>query len=326
MHTLSLMVNEPDRPLVSVIVPVRNGAEDDRALLACLERPTLPRREFEIVIGDDGSSDGGTDGIETPDGHVTVVRGDAVNAYRARNRAVAAAHGQILAFTDADCRPVERWLEAGLEALGSADLVAGRIRFQIPPGAGVWSLLDAETTKDHKRLVKLGVAETANLFVKRKLFDRVGTFDEAQPGYGDYEFVERCVQQGAVLAFSASAIVTHPVRVGARSFLRNVWNMNSSYGAFESRASRVPEGLWLRSLVPVVQVVRSRRRSERSLTLDARWLAENGVRPTALTRLKALPVTYLLLPYVGSAAQLAGWWKGRRSRSTRAPAAPGQNP
>ena len=76
-------------PDVSVIVPVRDGAEDIRALLECLDRQTLARDRFEIVIGDDGSTDGGTDGIATADGHVRVAAGPPQNSYATRNRAVA---------------------------------------------------------------------------------------------------------------------------------------------------------------------------------------------------------------------------------------------
>jgi glycosyltransferase involved in cell wall biosynthesis len=301
-------------PQVSVIVPVRNGADDLREFLRCLERQTLPADAFEVVIGDDGSTDGGTDGVATDDGRVRVVSGPPRNAYAARNRAVAASSGPILAFVDADCRPDPGWLAGGLAALETADVVAGRIRFDIPPTASVWSLLDAETTKDHERQVQLGVAETANLFVSRELFDRVGGFDDAQPGYGDFEFVARCVAHDGKLVFAADALVSHPVRTSARSFLRNVWSMNSSYAAFESRAGRLPEGLWLRSWVPIVQTLRSRLRIGMSVRLDRKWLGENGVAPALSQDLKAMPINYLLLPYLRSFAQVEGWLKGRRER------------
>jgi glycosyltransferase involved in cell wall biosynthesis len=307
-------------PLVSVIVPVRNAGADLATLRECLSRQT--EQSFELVIGDDGSDDGSTDALsQNDDPNVRVVRGPPVNAYAARNRAVAASRAPVLAFCDADCRPDPEWLEHGLAALESADVVAGRIRFDIPADAGIWSLLDAETTKDHLRQVEVGTAETANLFLRRELFDRVGPFDADQPGYGDFEFVLRCVSQGARLAFAADAAVTHPVRTSARSFLRNVWSMNSSYAAFESRAGRLPEGLRLREWVPVVQTVRARRRFGMSVGLDRRWLGESGFRPTIGQDLRSLPLTYVFLPYFRSAAQVAGWRQGRRERRTRQGAA-----
>lgn len=298
-----------------MIVPVRNAANDLPALLTCLDRQTIARSRFEIVVGDDGSTDGCAEAVATEDGHIRVAAGPPVNAYAARNRAIAASTSPILAFCDADCRPDPRWLERGLAALPLADVVAGRIRFDIPAGASVWSLIDAESTKDHARQVEVGTAETANLFVRRELAERVGLFDAGQPGYGDFAFVLGCVAAGGKLAYAEDAVVTHPVRTSPRSFLRNVWSMNGSYAAFEARAGRVPEGLRLREWVPVVQTLRSRRRFGMSFGLDRRWLGENGYRPTLRDDLRAVPLIYLLLPYLRVLAQTAGWWKERRRRT-----------
>jgi glycosyltransferase involved in cell wall biosynthesis len=304
-----------------VIVPARNAGADLAALLECLSRQT--EQSFELVIGDDGSDDGSIETLaQVDDPKVRITRGTAVNAYAARNRAVAESRGVTLAFCDADCRPAPDWIERGLAALGSADVIAGRIRFDIPEDAGIWSLLDAETTKDHLRQVQVGTAETANLFLQRELLDRVGPFDAEQPGYGDFEFVLRCVSHGAKLVFAEDVVVTHPVRKDARSFLRNVWSMNSSYAAFESRAGRLPEGLKLREWIPIVQTVRARRRFGMSLGLDRRWLGESGFRPTIGHDLRALPLTYLFLPYVRSLAQLSGWRQGKHERSAKQPSAP----
>ena len=296
-------------------MPVRNSAGDLAALLDCLEEQTVPREQFEIVVADDGSTDGGIADVASSDGHIRVVQGPPVNAYAARNRAVAASSGPVLAFCDADCRPEPRWLERGLAALEQADVVAGRIKMRIPRDPSVWSLLDAETTKDHARQVAVGNAETANLFLHRALYDQVGPFDAAQPGYGDFEFVLRCVSNGATLAYADDAVVTHPVRVSARAFLRNVWNMNHSYAAFETRSGRLPGGVRLREWIPVLQTVRARRRFGMSIRLDRRWMGENGYRPRLADDLRALPLTYFFLPYFCSVAQAVGLISEKRRRA-----------
>jgi glycosyltransferase involved in cell wall biosynthesis len=309
-----LVGHEQPNPTVSVIVPVRNGAADLAALVPCLERQTLPREQFEVVIGDDGSSDGGAEAVATLDGRVRVAAGPPQNSYAARNRAVAASTAPVLAFCDADCRPEPEWLEQGLRALGETDILAGRIRYDVPTNRSVWTLVDMDGAKDHEHQVRVGIAETANLFLRRELYDRVGGFEGEISEYGDYDFVERCVAAGALLTYGPDAVVWHPARTSGRALLRALWKYNRGYAVHAARSGDVPEGVKLRSWVPVVQTFRSRRRFGRSIGPDRRWLRLNGVEPTFRETLASLAVMYLLVPYLGSAAQVRGWLEGRRLR------------
>ena len=299
-----------------MIVPVRNGAADIAALLECLARQTLARDLFELVIGDDGSTDGGTDDVATADGHVRVAAGPPSNSYAARNRAVSHSTAPVLAFCDADCRPEPEWLERGLAALEHTDIAAGRIRFDVPARRTAWSLVDMDGAKDHEHQVRVGVAETANLFLRRELFDRAGGFEDEIPEYGDYEFVERCITPGADLTYAAEAIVSHPVRTSGRVLVRALWKYNRGYAVHAARAGVTPEGLKIRSLVPFVQTFRARRRWGRSIGPDRRWLRSNGVEAGIGETLVATAIMYIVLPYLGSAAQLMGWRDGRDQRSS----------
>jgi glycosyltransferase involved in cell wall biosynthesis len=297
-----------------VIVPVRNGREDVRALVEKLEAQTLPREQFELVIGDDGSTDGTCDGLEASADWIRVAAGRPLNSYAARNRAVRASAGSILAFCDADCRPEPEWLERGLRALESADVVAGRIRFTLPERRTVWTLIDMDGSKNHELIVKQGLAETANLFVRRELFDRVGGFEDEVPEYGDFDFVERTVAAGARLVYDEGPVVWHPTRNQGRPFLRATWIYNRGYAEREGREGRLPEGLKLRSWVPLVQPLRARLRWGRSVGPDRSWLETNGIRPRRAETIKALPIMYLLIPYLRGFAQLSGWRAGKRLR------------
>jgi GT2 family glycosyltransferase len=308
------VTNDLSHLRVSVITPVRNGAADIAALLECLERQTLPRERWEIVIGDDGSTDRGTDGVATEDGHVRVSPGAPTNSYATRARAVSVSRGPVLAFCDADCRPEPDWLERGLARLEQTDVVLGRFRFSVSEPRTVWTLIDMDGTKDHGHQVRVGVGETANLFIRREDYDRVGGLDGSIAEYGDFEFVERCVANGLELAFGSDAVVWHPTRTSGKSLLRALWKYNRGYAVHEGRAGGVPDAVKVRSWVPVVQTYRSRRRWGVPAGLNRRWLGEHGVDPTVRESLLALPILYLVVPYLRSTAQLAGWRDGRRLR------------
>jgi len=308
----------PDTPAVSVIVPVRDGGQELSKLVERLAAQTLPRSRFEVIIADDGSTDGAAATLSGGDGWLTVSPGPPRNPYVARNRAAAIARGGVLAFSDADCVPEPDWLERGLAALEHADIVAGMVRFIPPENRTAWALLDIDTFLDQELTVRAGGAVTANLFVARERFDRLGGFDDTLANGGDQEFVRRAVAAGARLAFSPESAVWHPARATAGEFLAKVWRVHRRHAARESRAGRRPAKLTPRALVPAVQQVRSRRRSGRALGLDRRRLGDSGLRPTVWDNVRALPLMYLLVPYFTTAAQALGWLEGRRQRRARA--------
>jgi glycosyltransferase involved in cell wall biosynthesis len=304
-------------PRVSVIVPVRDGVRDIEELLECLDRQSLAREKFEVVIGDDGSADGTIVPFEAPDGHVRVAVGPPRNSYAARNRAVSASRAPVLAFCDSDCRPEPNWLEQGILALTETAIAAGRIRFDVPEERTAWTLVDMDGAKDHEHQVRVGIAETANLFLRRELFDAVGGFEDEVPEYGDYDFVERCLAAGASIAYAPDAVVWHPARTSGRVLLRALWKYNHGYAMREGREGRIPDGVRLRAWVPFVQTFRARRRWGRSFGPDRRWMRANGVEPTSGETVKAVLIMYVVAPYLCNVAQLRGWLAGRRLASAR---------
>ena len=311
--------------LASVIVPVRNGGSGLAELVEALAAQTLARDRFEVLVADDGSTDGATEGLGTGDGWLRVLHGAPLNSYAARNRAAAEASAPMFAFCDVDSRPEPQWLEAGLGALAEADLVAGLIRFSVPERPTVWALLDIDMFLDQERAVQSGRGVTANLFVRRDAFERVGAFDDTLPNTGDYDLVARCVAGGTRLVFCSQAVVWHPTRDSARTLLRKVWAVNHRYAAREGRHGRRPHGLELRSWVPLVQPLRARRRFGRSIRPDRKRVAESGLKPRLRDDLKALPLMYVLMPYFAGLAQLVGWWEGRRSRPRAWKSPPGSS-
>src|SRR4051794_20497634 len=115
--------------LVSVIVPVRNGAAVLGQQLAALERQGY-RGRWEVVVADNGSSDGTAAVVaewtgRLPMRRVAADRRRGINV--ARNVGVNAANGDLLAFCDADDQVAPGWLEALVETARGADLVGGRL-------------------------------------------------------------------------------------------------------------------------------------------------------------------------------------------------------
>jgi glycosyltransferase involved in cell wall biosynthesis len=195
------------RPLVSVIVPARNASATIARTLAALRNQSL-EGGFEIVVVDDGSSDE-TVAIATQAG-ARVIQQTGQGPGQARNRGAATARGAALAFTDADCFPETDWLAEGVRALDQLDLAQGRV---VP---------DASAPRgpfDHTIWVvgESGLYETANLFVRRELFEQLGGFEdwldvEIGKRLGeDVWFGWRARRAGARTGFASRALVQHAV-------------------------------------------------------------------------------------------------------------------
>jgi glycosyltransferase involved in cell wall biosynthesis len=220
--------------LVSVVVPARDaGATIGRTLEALaaqeLEGP------YEVIVVDDDSSDGTAAIAVSARGPVRLVAPGKVGAAGARNRGVAEAGAAAIAFTDADCFPEPGWLRAGLAALEEADLVQGRVEPERPPGP-----FDRTVWVEGER----GLYETANLFVGRDLFERLGGFEDWLDTSGskllaeDVWFGWRARRAGARTAFADDALVRHAVfERSAAGFVRERLRLRW----FPAIARKVPE-------------------------------------------------------------------------------------
>ena len=167
-------------PRVSIVVPVRNGGRLLERCLRSVLAQDYPRDRLEILVVDNGSTDGSVDTI-TGLG-LSPLRESRPGAAHARNRGVAAATGDIVAFTDADCEVEPSWVGRLVEALGEADAVTGHIepfptrgRFARARGALHEMFLRECMRLDREN--RLDRLDSANAAVWRRVFDEVGGFN-----------------------------------------------------------------------------------------------------------------------------------------------------
>jgi GT2 family glycosyltransferase len=221
---------------ISVIIPARDATATLPDVLAGVaEQRSVDR--FEVVVVDDGSVDG-TGELAAASAVVDrVVRQEGIGPGRARNAGAAAARGQLLAFLDADCRPTPDWLHAGVAALDRADLVLGETRPRPDQASGPFD----------RTLSVVGCSplfESANLFVRRELFERLGGFESwLGPRRGkelgeDVWFGWRARRAGARISACSQARANHAVEPrGALSFAAERWRLRF----FPAMVKRIPE-------------------------------------------------------------------------------------
>ena len=206
------MQNEASSPKVSIIVPASGLGADLSQLIDSLLGLAYPPERREIIVVDNGLSRDAVAGLAQLPVRI-VEEHDARSAGLARNAGVRAATGEIFAFVDSDCIVDTAWLQEGVRFLQeeNADMVAGRIVFRFSSRRTAAEIFDSLVHMQNESLVKLrGLAVTANLFVRRHVFDNFGGF----PAYvgEDFAWTRSVVERGARLAYSERAIVTHPTR------------------------------------------------------------------------------------------------------------------
>ncbi len=195
-------------PKLSVVVPTHDRPDLLARLLGALASQTVGSATFETVVVDDGS--------RTPVGDLSRLRSE-VRVLRhehsrgpaaARNTGWQAAQGDLIAFTDDDCRPSPRWLEALLEAWNGeeARIVQGRTE---PDQQGEAHPLG----RTMEISGPTGLYETCNIAYPRRLLEGTGGFDERfRRACGeDVDLGMRASRAGAELAFAPKALVHHAV-------------------------------------------------------------------------------------------------------------------
>ncbi len=99
---------------ISVIIPARNEEENIGGLLKALQQQTYPKNLFEIIVVDDHSADKTAAIVSQFTGvQLITLNDDAINSYKKKaiEKGIAAASGELIVTTDADCIPPTGWLQ-----------------------------------------------------------------------------------------------------------------------------------------------------------------------------------------------------------------------
>jgi GT2 family glycosyltransferase len=219
----------------SVIVCTRNGrSRIGKCLDACFR---MQAANTEIIVVDDGSTDGTADFVAARFPKVNLLRLEPGGLSAARNAGAAIATGRVLAFTDDDCEPDMEWVarlrlafaanDGRFAAMGGPNLPPpptnlAQAVVASAPGAPSHVMLD-DTEAEH--------LPGCNLAVTREAFDAIGGFDAQFHTAGDdVDFCWRLRDAGFRIGFAAGAFVWHLRRPTVGAFLRQ----QAGYGRAEA--------------------------------------------------------------------------------------------
>lgn len=179
--------------LVSVVIPCYNHAHYLGHAIESVLAQT--HRHFEIVVVDDGSTDG-TAEVAARYAEVRVVRQCNAGLSTARNAGLAASRGEYVVFLDADDRLLPDALQAGLNSLflhPEAAFVSGHFRYINADGSlrKQQPQLPLESPPYEGMLRGNYITMHATVMYRRAIFDEVGGFDPALRSCEDYDLYLR---------------------------------------------------------------------------------------------------------------------------------------
>ncbi len=226
-------------PLVSVVIPTFNDREHLAACLESVLRQDCPSCTMEILVVDDGSTDGTAAMVRQRFPGVRVLERSNEGAELARNAGVDAARGELIAFIDSDCVAMPGWLQTLIDRLrGKPELVLGG---RILHSGDFWQRLTGIADFGEYqglRPRKAATLPSCNMGLHRSLF-LTQRFDPRFRPNADTLFAEGLRRRGATLLYDPELLVLHTPPAGPGDF----FSRGRRYGRSFVVARKIDPGL-----------------------------------------------------------------------------------
>lgn len=207
--------------LASIVVSAFNQRDLLKQMISSLSRQTIAAMDYEVVVADDGSTDGTGEMLRSLQAPFHIEYHWQRNSGRAsvRNLGIRHAKGDVLVFLDGDMVAHDTLVAEHLQTHAQYPdcMVIGRVKLaSTVPDTPLTQLVlapggDFTDALDEQGLVRPTACATGNLSIKRQHLERIGLFDEDFHAYGweDVEFGVRAARAGIRIVYNPRAIAYH---------------------------------------------------------------------------------------------------------------------
>lgn len=223
---------EVSPPRISVVVPIFNKLPFLAESIGSLRTAVLHYGAAELILIDNGSTDGSLDYISIHFGSAAVVRqltGATIAAVR--NFGAGLGSGTVVCFVDCDCVVPRDHLTKVVQVLTetSADAVGCRVGLPDNPTwvESTWHKIHVDTSDGWRAWINSG-----NFAIRRQVFDAVGGFDESLITGEDPELCERLRRSGFRLFETRRLLVPHldNAKTPLAFYRKEVWRGLGMFG------------------------------------------------------------------------------------------------
>lgn len=198
-------------PLISVIIPTFNRKEKVVGAVESVLQQDYDN--FELIVVDDGSTDGTKEYLEGEFKNIKVIRQENKGVSGARNLGIKESKGEYIAFLDSD----DRWLADKLSR--QISYMQEKLGYDICHTEEIWyrNGVRVNPMKKHQDCaadlfntsLKICVISTSSAIIKKTVFDDVGLYDESMVACEDYDLWLRITAKYKVLFLAKKLVVKY---------------------------------------------------------------------------------------------------------------------
>ncbi|MEM0313728.1 MAG: glycosyltransferase [Candidatus Bathyarchaeia archaeon] len=226
-------------PKVSIVIPVKNGADQIKDLLDSLLEIDYDGDRLEVIVVDGRSTDATREIAQRYPVKLVTEEEPGING--ARNTGVRSSSGEIIAFTDYDCVVPNNWVKSIVREFQdpSVGCVGGSVsryrddflsRYADESLIPVMRMFRKKVTIDRIQL-PFSYPMGCNFAVRRSAIEKAGLFDELFTcGFDELEFVERICKEGYKLVLTPTVIVRHKHRQSLMGLLKQTFRYGKGGG------------------------------------------------------------------------------------------------
>jgi len=196
----------------SIIIPAYNASNTIGKCLYSLLNQSIPKERYEIIVVDDGSTDGTAEIIKNLP--IRYLWQHNQGPATARNRGANEAKGEIILFTDADCVPEYNWIEEMVKPFNDPEVMAVKGAYKTQQKALTARFAQIEFEERFEMLKKaetIDMVDTYSAAYRKSVFLSFGGFDPSFPvaNNEDTELSYKMSKAGYKMVFKPDAIVYH---------------------------------------------------------------------------------------------------------------------
>lgn len=240
-------MTEKTSVFISVIIPTYNRPDQLKVCLDSLCELDYPQDAWEVIIVDDGGATP-LDNITTEYSDrldISLLRQANAGPAAARNTGARQARGELLAFTDDDCKPKKDWLRimAGHYQKTPERIIGGKTVNRLTNNifsATSQYIVDIVYNHYNQNKSEARFFASNNIAVPKSLYYKIGGFTEEFRTSEDRELCDRWRFQGYKLTYAPEAVIFHAHNLSLVSFCKQ--HFNYGRGAWKYHRLRARRG------------------------------------------------------------------------------------